>query len=147
MDLPVEGKVNPHETEEQSMRIGAIAEAAGTTAKTLRFYEEQGLLFPPERTAAGYRDYSPRTVDRIDFIHRGKAAGLTLAQIRQILDLRERGEAPCNHVRDLLDSRLAEIARQLDELAQLRDSLVELRAQAESLEPDTCGPDQVCRYL
>ena len=68
------------------MRIGELAEAAGTTTKTLRFYEEQGLLPPAERTPAGYRDYTPDAVSRIDFVHRGQAAGLTLAQIKQILD-------------------------------------------------------------
>ena len=91
------------------MRIGELAERAGTTAKTLRFYEEQGLLPPAERTPSGYRDYAPETAARIDFVHRGQAAGLTLAQIRQILDIRDSGHAPCEHVRDLLDARLAEI--------------------------------------
>ena len=91
------------------MRIGELAERAGTTAKTLRFYEEQGLLPPAERTPSGYRDYAPETAARIDFVHRGQAAGLTLAQIRQILDIRDGGAAPCEHVRDLLDARLAEI--------------------------------------
>ena len=69
------------------MRIGELAERAGTTSKTLRFYEEQGLLPPADRTPSGYRDYAPDAVARIDFVHRGQAAGLTLAQIRQILSL------------------------------------------------------------
>jgi len=70
-----------------------VAEATGTTAKTLRFYERQGLLPVAERTPAGYRDYTPATIGRLDFIRRGQAAGLTLAQIRQILDIRD-GEDP-----------------------------------------------------
>ncbi|WP_460829488.1 MerR family transcriptional regulator [Nocardioides hungaricus] len=49
----------------------------------MRFYEEQGLPPTAERTPAGYRDYTPETADRIDFIHRGQAAGLTHAPIRQ----------------------------------------------------------------
>ena len=79
------------------MRIGELAERAGTTAKTLRFYEEQGLLPPAERTPSGYRDYAPETAARIDFVHRGQAAGLTLAQIRQILDIRDDGAAPVSY--------------------------------------------------
>jgi MerR family Zn(II)-responsive transcriptional regulator of zntA len=129
------------------MRIGELAETAGTTAKTLRFYEDQGLLPPAERTPAGYREYTPETVARIDFIHRGQAAGLTLAQIRQILDIRDRGQAPCDHVRDLLDARLTDIEQQLAQLAALRDTIAELRDQAAQLEPESCSPDQVCRYL
>lgn len=88
------------------MRIGELAETAGATTKTLRFYEDQGLLPPAERTPAGYRDYTLEAVARIHFIHRGQAAGLTLAQIKQILDIRDHGQAPCEHVRDLLDVRL-----------------------------------------
>ena len=58
------------------MRIGELADAAGTTAKTLRFYEDQGLLPPAGRTPSGYRNYTAETIARIDFIHRGQAAGL-----------------------------------------------------------------------
>lgn len=129
------------------MRIGELAERAGTTAKTLRFYEEQGLLPPAERTTSGYRDYAPEAIARIDFVHRGQAAGLTLAQIRQILDIRDGGAAPCEHVRDLLDARLAEIEHQIAQLTALRDTIAELRDDAAHPEPETCSPDQVCRYL
>lgn len=129
------------------MRIGELAEAADTTTKTLRFYEEQGLLPPAERTPGGYRDYTTETLARIDFIHRGQAAGLTLAQIRQILGIRDHGQAPCDHVRDLLDARLTDIDQQLRQLHDLRDTLAGLRDQADQIEPDTCSSDQVCRYL
>lgn len=129
------------------MRIGELARAAGTTTKTLRFYEDQGLLPSAERTPAGYRDYTPEALTRIGFIHRGQTAGLTLAQIRQILDIRDHGQAPCDHVRDLLDTRLADIDQQLQQLHDLRDTLAALRDQAHHVEPDTCSIDQVCRYL
>ena len=129
------------------MRIGELAEASGTTAKTLRFYEEQGLLPAAERTPAGYRDYTPDAVGRIDFIHRGQAAGLTLAQVRQILDIRDDGQAPCGHVQDLLDSRLADLDEQIAQLVALRETITQLRDQAATVEPETCSPDQVCRSL
>jgi DNA-binding transcriptional MerR regulator len=67
------------------MRIGELAEASGTTTKALRFYEEAGLLPSPDRTGAGYRDYPPEIINRLAFIHRSQSAGLTLAQIREIL--------------------------------------------------------------
>ncbi|MBU5653718.1 heavy metal-responsive transcriptional regulator [Corynebacterium aurimucosum] len=119
------------------MRIGQLAEATGTTTKTLRFYEESGLLPPAERLASGYRDYAEDAVGRVGFIHRGQAAGLTLAQIRQILDIRDGGQAPCEHVRDLLDVRFAEIEQQI----------ADLRQDAAHPDPETCSTDQVCRYL
>jgi DNA-binding transcriptional MerR regulator len=129
------------------VRIGELADAAGTTTKTLRFYEDQGLIRPAERTPAGYRDYTPDVLARIDFIHRGQAAGLTLAQIRQILTIRDDGHAPCEHVQDLLDTRLHDIETQISQLIALRHTITQLRDQATSAEPDTCSADQVCRYL
>jgi len=129
------------------VRIGELAEAAGTTTKTLRFYEDQGLLQPAERTAAGYRDYTPEAVARVDFIHRGQAAALTLAQIRQILDVRDGGQAPCEHVRNLLEARLDSINEQIKQLGEMRETISQLRDQASDIEPDTCRAGQVCRYL
>lgn len=129
------------------MKIGELAKAAVTTAKTLRFYEEQGLLPVPDRTPMGYRDYPPEMLARLAFIHRGQAASLTLAQIKQVLDIRDDGHAPCEHVQELLDQRLSEIGRQLRDLASLRDTLIELREQAAATESDNCGPDEVCIYL
>lgn len=129
------------------MRIGELADVVGTTTNALRFYEEQGLLPEAERTPSGYRDYSPDAVTKIDFIHRGKAAGLTLAQIREILQIRDRGQAPCVHVRDLLDARLAYLDEQFSQLAALRDTIAQLRNQAATPDPTTCTAEQVCRYL
>lgn len=54
------------------MRIGELAKLANTSAKTIRFYEDSGLLPRPARTASGYRDYAPEIVDRLRFIHRGQ---------------------------------------------------------------------------
>lgn len=129
------------------MRIGQLAAAVGTTTNTLRFYEEQGLLPEPDRTPAGYRDYPAETIGRIDFIHRGQAAGFTLAQIRGILKIRDCGEAPCHHVRDLLDAQLASLDAQMSKLASLRASIAGLRDRAGTTDPATCDADAVCRYL
>lgn len=129
------------------MLIGELATRTGTTAKTLRFYEQAGLLPAAERTSAGYRDYGPDAAPRIDFVHRGQAAGLTLAQIRQILEIRESGDAPCGHVRDLLDTRLADIDDQIRKLRELRRTVARLRENADEPDPVSCGSEQVCRYL
>ena len=129
------------------MRIGELAEASGTTTKTLRFYEDQGLLPAAHRTSSGYRDYTPDMLGRLDFIHRGQAAGLTLAKIRQILGIRDSGSPPCGHVSDLLAERLDDLDAQIAQLVELRRTIVELHDNATAAEPDTCPPDQVCRYL
>jgi DNA-binding transcriptional MerR regulator len=129
------------------MRIGELAAAAGTTTKTLRFYEESGLLPETERAANGYRDYGLEALSRLDFIRRGRAAGLTLAQIREVIDIREAGDAPCHHVYQLITTRLIDIEHQIADLEALRAALIERRDQAGKADPSTCPADTVCRYV
>lgn len=129
------------------MRIGEAAAATGATTKTLRFYEQARLLQPAERTPSGYRRYDPDVVERVHFIRRGQAAGLTLAEIRTILEIRDAGHAPCRHVEKLLGDRLDAIDRQVAELHQLRATVAALHRAASEAEPDGCPPETICRYL
>lgn len=129
------------------MRIGELAAATGTTTKTLRFYEDSGLLPPAERTANGYRDYGQEATARLDFIRRGRAAGLTLAEIREVLDIRDAGTAPCRHVKELLDIRLTALDQQIADLQALRANVAHLRDDAAQANPSECHPEDVCRYL
>ena len=129
------------------MRIGELAEATGTTAKTLRFYEEAGILPPAHRAGNGYRDYGPDAVTRLDFIRRGRAAGLTLSQIREVIDIRDTGQTPCGHVQELLTIRLTDIDRQIADLRELRATVARLRHEAGQADPAACDAEDVCRYL
>ena len=129
------------------MRIGELAAAAGTTTKTLRFYEESGLLPQTERAANGYRDYGPEALARLDFIRRGRTAGLTLAQIRVVIDVRDGGDAPCHHVYQLFTARVVDIDRQIADLDALRADLSQRRDQAGEADPSACPAETVCRYV
>ncbi|ACL42460.1 heavy metal-responsive transcriptional regulator [Pseudarthrobacter chlorophenolicus] len=129
------------------MRIGEAAAAAGMTTKTLRFYEDRGLLPPAHRATNGYRDYGGEAITRLEFIRRGRAAGLTLAQISDILTVRDHGTAPCTHVRDLLARQLADLDAQIAELTALRAAVAEFHDTAAAGDPRKCDPDQICSYL
>lgn len=129
------------------MRIGELAEASGTTTKALRFYEDAGLIPAPERTSAGYRNYSSEVISRLHFIRRSQAAGLTLARIREVLKIRDGGQSPCEHVQWLLSDRLDDLDRQIAELQELRATVAQLQTQATTIEPTRCDPQTVCRYL
>lgn len=129
------------------MRIGEVAAAAGTTAKALRFYEGQGLLPAPARSHNGYRDYPDTIVSRVQFIRRGQAASLSLKQIRDILRLRDAGQTPCAHVRDLLAAELNELDKQIAELLLVRATVAEIRRNAEEAGPGACDADEICSLL
>ena len=129
------------------MLIGELASRGGVTAKTLRFYEKIGVLPEPVRTPAGYRQYSEDSLDRLAFIHAAQAAGLTLAEVRTIITIRDGGSAPCSHVVELLDAKAAALTRQLTELRKLERELVRLRERAVSLDPAACDPRSVCEVL
>jgi DNA-binding transcriptional MerR regulator len=126
------------------MRIGELATATGVAAKTLRFYEAEGLLPEPERTPAGYRIYPPAIADRVAFIRQAQAAGLTLRQIREVLDVRDTGRAPCAHVAELVADRLADVERLLHELHETRSRLRALQQRVAELDPAACPSTSIC---
>jgi DNA-binding transcriptional MerR regulator len=129
------------------MQIGELAKLTNTSTKTIRFYEDSGLLPPPARSASGYRDYAPEIVDRLRFIHRGQAAGLTLQRVRQILAIHDRGEAPCGHVRQVLNTRLDQVRAQIAELVALEGYLQSLVDRASRGAPTEHDQSTVCWIL
>ncbi|MFV0634567.1 heavy metal-responsive transcriptional regulator [Demequina sp.] len=129
------------------MRIGQLADTAGVSAKTVRYYESIGLIEEPERTASGYRDYDPDSVDRLRFIRDAQAAGLTLAQSRTILDMKAEGRATCEHTAALLERHLADIEAQIASLESARAELLALQGRAATLDPTTCTDAQRCQVV
>ena len=129
------------------MKIGELAAHAGTTAKTIRFYEEAGLVPEPTRRPSGYRDYSPEFIDRLQFIRRAQAAGLSLRDIRQVLAIYDRGEVPCRHVRGVLSGRLDDVRAQIAELVTLEAHLEALLAHAQQGEQTDHDTSTVCWIL
>lgn len=129
------------------MRIGEVADTVGLSTKTLRFYEQSGLLPAPARSANGYRDYQPEILPRLEFIVRGRTAGLTLAQLQQILSVRETGQAPCTHVRETLDQQLTSIDDQIEALTALRATVAGHHDTVAAGNPEDCNPEHVCSYL
>lgn len=82
------------------LTISRLGKLAGIEAKTLRYYDRVGLVRPSARTAAGYRLYEEHAADRLQFIRRAKALGMSLVDIGRILAVRDEGAAPCQHVLD-----------------------------------------------
>jgi MerR family copper efflux transcriptional regulator len=129
------------------MRIGELADRSGVPVKTIRYYEDIGVLDPAERTSSGYRDYDRPAIDRLEFIRAAQAVGLTLGEIRQVVALRERGQTPCTHVVALLEQRADEIGQRIAELQRLQGDLRRLAARAQGLDPTDCDPQRVCHVI
>ncbi|MEU1445930.1 heavy metal-responsive transcriptional regulator [Streptomyces mirabilis] len=129
------------------MRIGELTSVSGLTAKTIRFYEQAGLLPDPPRPPGGYRDYPPQSSTRLAFIREAQSAGLTLAEIRSILTLRDSGEAPCAHVTDLIQQHLGDIEARMAELRTTRAALRTLAERAATTNPSSCTGTDICRII
>jgi DNA-binding transcriptional MerR regulator len=129
------------------MRIGELAAAAGVTTKALRFYESRGLLPSPARTASGYRDYGRDTVERLAFIRDAQLAGLTLAEISSVLELKDTGAGTCEHTAALLHRHLADLDGRIAALADTRRRLGELADRAAGLDPIDCRDPHRCQVI
>lgn len=131
----------------EGMRIGELARQSGTPATTLRYYEQAGLIAPPRRTESGYRAYDPDALPRLAFIHAAQAVGLTLAEIRDVIAIRDGGRAPCRHVRELVDQRRGEVHAKIAQLRRLAEDLDRVSALAADLDPAQCDPSGVCAVI
>ena len=129
------------------MLIGELADAVGVPSQTIRFYERKGLMPAPTRGGNGYRSYDQSAVNRVKFIRSAQAAGLTLVQIRSIVELRDHGARPCAHVADLIDGKLVEVRRRLLELAALETELEQLHERSRRLDPADCADADICHIL
>lgn len=130
-----------------AMKIGELAQRTGVPTKTIRYYEEIGVLPPPDRAPNGYRDYPEDAVDRLVFVRDAQATGLTLTEIASILDLRSQGESTCRHVVDLLERHLNALDRHIQALRQTRTKLAALTEQARSLDPADCRDPNRCQTI
>ncbi len=129
------------------MRIGEVADHTGVSPKTIRYYESIGLLPEPPRTSSGYRDYGGGAITRLEFVRSAQGAGLTLKEIRGVLAVRESGESPCDHVKEVLASRVREVESRIEELEATRRELRRLARRAERLDPADCGEGEICHIL
>ena len=123
-----------HQTD--GWHIGELATKTGVTIKTIRYYEEVGLLPPPARTASGYRLYAEADAERLAFVRAAKDFGFSLGEIREILAVRGRDEAPCPYVLGLVTEKLADLRDRIRRLETLSGELETIVRAATALPPE-----------
>jgi DNA-binding transcriptional MerR regulator len=119
------------------MTVSKLAAEVGLNADTVRYYEKVGLLPAPARTPTGYRVYGEGAVDRLRFIRGAQRIGLRLREVKELLDIGDRGLCPCGHTESLLDRRVSEID---GEIASLRQTKRELLAFRDRFAAIDCPP-------
>lgn len=129
--------------QERSLLIGQVTAMSGVPIRTIRYYETLGLLQSSSRTEGGFRQFSPDVLTRLSFIKRAQKLGLSLEEIKEILDVYDRGNLPCGEVKEKLEEKLLQIDRQIQQLMTLQAELKGLLSGWESVpipQPGTICP-------
>ncbi len=130
------------------VQIGEVARTLEINPKTIRYYEEIGLIPEAPPNSAGYRLYDRADFDRLSFILRARSLDFSLDDIGEILALREDGEAPCMCVTGLVDESISDIDARIEGLNQLRHELEDIREEAQSLpREDIVRKDCICHLI
>jgi DNA-binding transcriptional MerR regulator len=108
---------------ERGLRVSELAAAVGVTPDTIRYYERVALLPAPARTRAGYRIYGHTAIDRLRFIQGAQRLGLRLAEILDLLAIRDTGACPCEPAAPLLRQRVVDLDAKIRELSALRSQI------------------------
>ncbi|RME68142.1 MAG: heavy metal-responsive transcriptional regulator [Verrucomicrobia bacterium] len=123
------------------MTIGELARASGFRVETIRYYEREGLLPRAHRWRDNnYRDFDKEALARLHFVRRAKAAGFTLREIRELLDLSLTPGEACGEVEALLSRKLAELDRRMAEMHRMRENLAALLASCRAGEAEGACP-------
>lgn len=109
--------------QESLKQIGVVAQESSVPIKTIRYYEELGLLKASGRTEGGYRLFDSDVFARLHFIKRAQKLGLSLSQIKEFLDVHEQGILPCAQVKVKLSEKIIEIEQQIEQLQILKREL------------------------
>lgn len=122
------------------LTIGTLAREAGCAVETIRYYEAEGLLPAPQRTAANYRVYGPAHLQRLALILQCRALDMTLDEIRELLQLADRPDSSCAGIDQLLDQHLEHVSARLHALQALEVRLQQLRSACNRKQSaDNCG--------
>lgn len=123
-------------TATKTLQIGDLARATGTSAKTIRFYEEAGVLPQPQRAENGYRLYGEEDIRRLRFVRNARSLDFSLDDLQEVLALRDQGQAPCRYVIQLLEEKSVEVEERIHQLRLLQKELQLLLDRAGDLPDD-----------
>jgi DNA-binding transcriptional MerR regulator len=131
--------------QEEIKQIGVVAKESGVPIKTIRYYEELGLLKASGRTEGGFRLFHSDVFARLNFIKRAQSLGLTLSEIKEFLNVHDQGDFPCEHIKVKLQDKLVDIDKQIQQLVILKQELEGLLSGWETI-PET-SEETICPII
>ena len=130
------------------MQIKELSDKTGLQDKTIRYYEEVGVLPPPKRLPNGYRVYGEADVERARFVAGLRRLDFSLDDVSEILAMRDRGDAPCRVVLSLMAEKADEISQRIVELSRLGKNLRQLHTLGLAFPTDDVdGKNCVCHLV
>lgn len=144
----VDAKLGNYAMENRTIfKIGELSRQTGLTVGTLRYYSDRGLLQPIERRDNGYRYYDWNAVQQVDFIKKARALGFSLEEIKQVLDVRDRGEKPCPLVQNLLNLKIEQLRLQIEQMKSFKSELEKYHAAWTNTPNLPAKPEEVCPLI
>lgn len=131
--------------QEEIKQIGVVAKESGVPIKTIRYYEELGLLKASGRTEGGFRLFHSDVFARLNFIKRAQSLGLTLSEIKEFLNVHDQGDLPCEHIKVKLQYKLVDIDKQIRQLVILKQELEGLLSGWQTI-PET-SEETICPII
>ena len=130
------------------MKILEFAQLTGLSPKTIRYYESIGILSAPRRAPNGYRNYSEQDLERARFVAGIRSLDLSLDEIAEILAMRDRREAPCRTLLDLIEQKADQIEERIRLLRQMEIDLRQLRKLGLTFPTDDIdGKNCICHLV
>ena len=120
------------------MNIGVAAKRSGVSAKTIRYYEDIGLLRPPSRTPSGYRQYVDADVQILRFVDRARSLGFSLEDLRKLLALWADKQRKSAEVKSVARRHIKDIEQKILELQTMRGALVDLTLRCQGNDRPEC---------
>jgi DNA-binding transcriptional MerR regulator len=126
--------------------IKELAEKLEMNPKTIRFYEESGVIPKAERNSSNYRVYTDNDYKRLAFVKNARALGLTIENIKNIMSIRENGHLPGPEVVNLLEKESIELEQRIKEMIAFKEKLDKCIGDFKK-HPEVCGTGNICGLI
>jgi DNA-binding transcriptional MerR regulator len=129
------------------IKIGELAKQVNLAVGTIRYYESLGLIDAKMRSESGYRYYDRSAIEQLQFIKKAQHLNFSLTEIQQLLQLRDKGQAPCSKVRQLLEQKIGKLTEQIEHLAALKTELERYQELWQSRDVDNLTTEKICPLI